>query len=195
MPSPTLIATVGDARSNSYIDLATATLMLTGIGEIGAWNDGGGPFISTRLYAAADWNAASDDDKIAALIWATALLDQFVDWNGYKATREQALRWPRSGVYDPDNFYVPLNIIPVRIMEITAQLAWELIKVNRLQEPATTGLGVDSVTVGPIQAAIDPNQAFAFIPKYLQAMLAQWGILNGMASGSGGMIQAKLLRT
>lgn len=190
-----LDATPGGGSSNSYTDIATATAFLNGQGIVGAYLDGGGPFISTRLYTNDAWAAASADTQATALIWATSLLDQLVEWFGYKATRAQALRWPRSGVYDPDGFYVDKDIIPTRIKEITAQYALELVLTNRLQEPATTGVGVDDVTLGPIHASIDPRQAFPFVPPYIQALIVPYGILNGMAAGKGGMVQVRLLRT
>ena len=54
-----------------------------------------------RLHVT-DWTGASDDDKGAALMWSTRLLDEFIDWNGSIVVDGQALRWPREGVITPD---------------------------------------------------------------------------------------------
>lgn len=166
-------ATTSGTQANSYVDVATASDILT----------------AQRLYATA-WTALTLSDKEAVLVWATSLLDEYVEWRGFKASLQQALRWPRNGVWDRDHFYVNAQTIPLEIQKITSYLAYELSQKNRLAEPATAGLGVANVTIGPLSVETMTRSGttpppLAFIPPYIQAMLTQWGALNGMAAGAG----------
>ena len=72
-----LDATAAGATSNTYITLADAEL-----------------YYETRLHVS-DWDNANDADKGAALVWATRLLDEWMDWDGSNYDDDQALRWPR----------------------------------------------------------------------------------------------------
>ncbi len=54
-----------------------------------------------HLYAAA-WTGATADNKAAALVMATRLIDSQVRFTGFKAKDEQALQWPRRDCFDPD---------------------------------------------------------------------------------------------
>ena len=64
------------------------------------------------------WASAADPE--AALIMATRLLDEKVAWKGVKKTKEQALRWPRSYVYDADGYLVDNDIIPQWLINATS---------------------------------------------------------------------------
>lgn len=180
-PYTTIInANPGDPQANSYVDYPTALTILT----------------VNRAYCP-EWKEAVANGPTpttdAMLIWATSFLDKMVEWNGYKATRLQALRWPRSGCYDRDGFYVDKSIVPQHIMDITAQLAWEFLKKYRMVEPFSLGLGIDGhLKVGAVDINLQPKNFVPFIPLYLKAEISYWGLLNGI--GEGGMMTTRLIR-
>ena len=82
----TLIKEDGTGRvdANSYADVAGASAYFEG-----------------HLYATA-WTGASADQKAAALVMATRLIDSQFQFCGYRAHSEQALQWPRAECPDPD---------------------------------------------------------------------------------------------
>ena len=104
--------------------------------------------------APASWTAASTADKESALRQATAYLDDryAYQWRGTRAHEEQALRWPRTAVYDDDGFYVSSSSIPERLGRAVAVVALALIDGTELYANQTNGGEVveKSVTVGSI---------------------------------------------
>lgn len=177
-PSPL----TGNPNANSYVSFTEMNAILG----------------TNRLYCP-EWLAAAAGGPTpstdAVAIWASAWLDKTVEWNGYRATRDQALRWPRSGCYDRDGFYVDKDKIPQHIKDITAQLAYEFLKKYRFVEPVSLGIGISGPTrIGPLNLNLNPNNYTPFIPKYLQAEISHWGLLNGLGMGSGTIVTARLVR-
>ena len=76
-------ATVGGTSSNSYVTLAEAEAYFVDRFIVG---EGKG------------WDAFSDDQKTARLIFATKIIDILI-FVGEKSDQQQALQWPRQ---DPD---------------------------------------------------------------------------------------------
>jgi len=127
--SVTVVATVGGALSNAYLDTDPAQALLDGVPNTSAWT------------------VASDDQKSVALVYATRLLDAVI-YKGAKASVAQALSWPRAYVVDPsystvggnsgpfgimlDTWpgYLSILLIPVRIQWATAQLALEILRAG-----------------------------------------------------------------
>jgi hypothetical protein len=90
----TIIATPGDVNANSYVTLEEATA-----------------YFAERLYATAWTGAATDDVRRQALIMATQRLEP-LPWDGYRASLNQRLQWPRSGCTDRDGYGVAFDAIP-----------------------------------------------------------------------------------
>lgn len=126
-----LDASVSGAASDSYATLAEATTYHAGR----LWSD--------------EWAASTDAKREAALKWATRLIDQ-LDFpvTSQKAVSSQALRWPRSYVYDQDGVRLPVNVIPEPIREACCELAYFLLKEDRAAELEVPEFS--AVTVGPI---------------------------------------------
>ena len=164
-----LDATVAGASANSYLTQAEGTTFLE----------------DSRLYVT-DWTDASSDDKDRALIWATYILDRYMEWDGFKRTREQALRWPRSGAFDADGESINFDIIPELLKQGAADLALELLKEDRLVDPEILGLGIDKAKVGPLSIEVNDSEVKGYIPDYVLANLASLGSLGGHASRGGG---------
>src|SRR6187549_1975575 len=110
MPS-TLIATAGAANANAYVTLAVAN----------QYHEDRSPIIEA-------WEDADDDEKTAAILWATKLLDRYYTWNGYVVNEIQRLLWPRVGLYMVNEITpVPQDAIPDELQWATAELASQMI--------------------------------------------------------------------
>jgi len=132
-------ATIGGPSSNSYVTVA----------EADAYFDG-------RLDAA-DWTAASADEKIRALITATLRLEQET-YEGAKYRSDpadQRLAWPRAGATDQNGWAYDTDIIPEPVQRAQMELALAMLGSDLLSD---TGLeGFEQVHVGPL--SITPRQA------------------------------------
>lgn len=106
---PPLDATPGGPTANAYVDVATASDLL-----------------STRLGIGA-WTQATPEDQATALIWATRLLDEHVLWEGTPTHATQALGWPRTGASDCQGLVLDPQAIPPDVQYATAEYAMVLL--------------------------------------------------------------------
>ena len=67
----------------------------------------GDAYHAGHLYATA-WTGATDDQKAAALVMATRLIDGQYQFNGLRSQSGQALQWPRVNCPDPDKAPIPV---------------------------------------------------------------------------------------
>lgn len=81
-------------------------------------------------------------------------------WKGEKADEltANALRWPRSGVYNADGQSIPSDSVPLAVQHATAELALELIKAAADEEAGEVNPTTD-VSVGPISLKLDTSRA------------------------------------
>ena len=132
-------ATVGGASANSYVTVAEATSYFEG-----------------RLNAS-EWSGASDDEQIRALIMAARRIDQEV-YVGRSYDDDQAMQWPRTGVYDPNDRIYGTDEVPERVKRGQLELALALLQTTDLLED--TGLeGFESVQVGSLD--VEPRHTSA----------------------------------
>jgi hypothetical protein len=125
----TIDATVGGASANSYNLLATALTFFEG------------------ALNATDFTGATTDEQNRALISAAYRLDQ-EDWAGQKADADQALAFPRIGIYDRDGLVYASDAIPTPIQRAHLKLANAMLGGDLL---ADTGLeGFINLKVGPL---------------------------------------------
>ena len=178
MAIPEIKATPGGSDSNSYCSLD----------EANAYHE-------TRLHTN-DWDAATPETKTKALLWAARLLDRQIAWEGYPTDPEnQALQWPRIGMYDGDPIDSGLydgvgrllsdSEIPQALKDAQAELAMYLIANDRTAELSTEGLG--DVSVGPVKVGFNQNNSpkRRVIPEAVYEMISLWGERK---YGSSGMI-------
>lgn len=148
----TLITTPKATDANSYASVA----------EADAYHE-------THLYASA-WTSETDERKKAALVWATRMLDNELEFNGWPTTVEQKLRWPRQGIWTRDNIDVDEDTIPEFVQFATAELARLLLVQDRTAEPDTKGFS--AIRVGPISLNIDRHDStLAPIPDSVMSFL------------------------
>lgn len=155
----------GKADANAYADAADGD----------AYHEG-------QLYATA-WTAAGAEQKAAALVMATRLLDAEYQFGGVKAKAAQALQWPRAECRDPDTGdMAPENSVPKALQEATCELARELLVADRTAPPPGEGLKYQNI--GPTQTGYDKSDTPPIIPRLVQAMLAKFGALTKGRSGA-----------
>src|SRR5687767_14396256 len=95
-----LTYTPGGASDNSYATRAEAD-----------------SYFADHLYAT-DWTGATNATKEAALVTATRRIDE-ESFLGIKTSSGQALKWPRTDVYDEDGESFNSATIPARVKEAT----------------------------------------------------------------------------
>lgn len=158
-----LDATPGGASSNSYATVAEADA-----------------YHVNHLYATA-WTGATTSNKEAALIWATRLLDEQVDWQGSASNLTQALRWPRYGVYNYDVVFFDHTTIPTWLKNATAELARWLLSEDRTAERI---IGLRSVKADVVAVDFDKYDLKPILPPPVRSLIERYGQVRGVGSGT-----------
>jgi hypothetical protein len=180
--SVTLIATAGAANANSYCDVTTAD----------AYHD-------SRLNSD-DWNSADADTKARALITATRLLDEHIEWDGYLSTSTQALQWPRTYMdtdrrlllYPPGQqpfdwwnaYYVDPTTIPARLAQATAEFARQLMVRDRTADDDLSQKQITSITAGAVKLDFKGYATPQVIPDSVYYFVRPWGRIRHRANTS-----------
>lgn len=128
------------------------------------------------------------NDREAALVWATRLLDQMMRWYGSKRTEEQRLRWPRSGVVDADGYNLDFDLIPELLEEATAELALSLLERNRFEQPGLLGQGIEEARLGPIAVKVGSEERIDVVPQNILSLLSPLGYLEPEAQHGAKML-------
>jgi hypothetical protein len=171
------------AGANSYAEVADAD----------AYHEG-------HLYATA-WTGATADQKAAALVMATRLIDAEYQFNGFRAHYPQALQWPREQCPDPDatrvsvsvlgwlqgNFVEP-DLVPAPVVQATCEMARELLIADRTAAPL--GEGLRSSSLAGTSMVFDKDDRRPVISRVAQAMLAKYGSLLEGRSGAVRLVRA-----
>jgi hypothetical protein len=173
----------GLSNANSYADVVEAS----------AYHDG-------HLYSAA-WADALPETQAVALVMATRLIDALFKFHGFRRTSGQALQWPRRWCPDPDragsifpsianlSSYVDETTVPPVIVNATCELARELIKADRTDDPDDEGLDSFSLD-GAMSIVFNAKTRRPVVPAVVQAMVGKFGDYLGSHSGN-----VKLVRT
>jgi len=150
----TIIATPGAADANSYLTLADAETIL-----------------HARPHHETVWDAGAltDDQKKAALVWATRIISQYHYKGSPTYETTQALPWPRIGVYDNDGREFDDATIPEWLEVATAELAFNMIASDRLSDAGTEGFS--KIELGSLKLTIDPKDRAKWIPEYIMKAL------------------------
>ena len=155
----------GLANANSYADVADGD----------AYHEG-------HLYGTA-WTGATTEQKTAALVMATRLIDAEYQFNGQRASDAQSLQWPREECRDPDASE-PLDstAVPKAVVQATCETARALLIEDRTANPL--GEGLKFTGLGGLQTSFDKADRRPVIPYVAQALLAKYGALILRKSGT-----------
>ncbi len=186
----------GKANANSYADVAGCD----------AYHEG-------HLYATA-WTGATAEQKAAALVMATRLIDAEYQFNGFRAHDAQALQWPREKCPDPDaslvsvtvfgwvgdNFVEP-DLVPAAVVQATCEMARELLIADRTAAPAGEGLsavqtsqathdGAGAGSSSMTSTSYSKEDTRPIISRVAQAMLSKYGSLVSGGSGAVRLVRS-----
>lgn len=135
-----LNATPGDPAANSYTDVAYADA-----------------YFVDRLHVDS-WNGLDNVSKESLLIWATRLLET-EDWRGIIASGTQALRHPRTELYDADGRALPFDVVIDPIQQGCCEYALILGEEDTTRNSGLEGF--NSIQVDVISLGINSSQAGA----------------------------------
>ena len=154
--SLTLVATAAAANANSYCTLASAN-----------------SYLEQNIHIYSTWASLSTANAEACLIYATTLLDIQMDWIGTKGDDDQALRWPRDDVDDPDGYAVDEDTIPVFLQKATAFYAYYLSQEDRIAEADT--FGYKKLKAGSLSMTVDKYDRKRIMPNAVWMMVMAYG--------------------
>lgn len=158
----TLVANPGSSTANTYCTLASAS-----------------EFLEQNIHTYATWSSATTNNRNACLVWATRLLDDQMVWDGSKSDplgidpENQALRWPREFVYDPDGDEIDDETIPKFLVQATAEYALYLLSEDRTADYDTYGF--KELKVGPIAMVVDKYNQRPTMPLSVWEMIKFYG--------------------
>ena|SRR5215204_673724 len=142
-----LDATVGGSSSNSYVTVLEADA-----------------YFADRLYASA-WTG---DDKATALVTAARRLDQ-EDYLGYRATNEQAMKWPRYDTGDEDGRWYASDSIPQPVRDAQCELALYLLETDGLKQSRLSNFV--HLKIGPLDLTPKHPQTSGSLPAVVVRLL------------------------
>ena len=161
----------------------------------------GDAYHEAHLYAST-WTAATTGNKEKALAMATRLIDGLFQFNGFKRISTQALQWPRRECRDPDiengvipglllvrGPYLDETKVPALVVNATCELARELIKQDRTDDPDGEGLRSMSV-VGAFRLDFNPADKAPVIPRLVQTWLGKFGQFLNPAGNMARLMRA-----
>lgn len=139
-------------------------------------------YLGGQLGAGA-WTAANDTQKEAALRMACERLERLL-WEGERATSDQVLSWPRSGVIGPDGEELASDAVPgdvkaAQCWEAVWLLQWNARGAGDGSRDRLRAQGVTQVRMGDVLEAYGPSDpgpgvcplspmARAVVGRYLQ---------------------------
>jgi len=133
----------GKTDAESYVSVADAITYLTAFGSH------------------ATFLAASTADQEKSLRMATQWLDTYfqASWKGCRGSEDQALAWPREGVYDHDAYLVDWNSIPKLLKNATSEMASRFSVAGNADLVKDVGKGAGAVSrktqrIGPLTQSI-----------------------------------------
>jgi len=170
----TIVATPGADDANSYID-----------------TDAAEDYFDLRAPTAPNWLAETEeDDKARALITATRLLDQMVDWDGDVASETQALSWPRYGLVDANGIEIAGDELPDELKWAICEFAETLLVSDRTADLATQGISALSVGSVSIDFMSGQPPVRAVLPDIVWDYVSRWGTRRDISSGSATIVRA-----
>lgn len=163
MPASAIIATPGSPTANAYVTLAVAD-----------------QYHLNRPPAGTTWADATTDQKTAAILWATILMDRLWVWNGFVVNELQSLLWPRQGLYMP-NMVTPVDdtLIPVLLQYATAEYARQLLVSDRTEDSDIETLGIKLIKTGSTRLDFKDNVYAKAVPDIVANLIpCEWGYVK-----------------
>jgi hypothetical protein len=128
----TFDATPGSPTANSLTTVAAADDYL----------------LEARLHVGSEWKGLTEEEKQAALIWATREIEHY-EFIGRIADLSQALSWPRSNAKLRDGRTLDETTVPGMVQDATAEMALFVAQADR--SALALGDQYEKIKVGPIE--------------------------------------------
>lgn len=138
-------------------------------------------YVDNRLHTDL-WDAASTEDREAALIWASKLLDSSFVWSGARVNTEQNMAFPRYGLYDAEGYYVKSDIIPEQVKDATVEQAMLLLAKDRTGNSEPSSQGLSSLKLGSMSLDFDKTDKAQVVSDYVATLL--YGLYRRTRGGS-----------
>ena len=168
-----LDATVGGANANSYVTVAEAAA-----------------YYLTHLYSSA-WTTLTNEQKEAALISATRVLDANQCFTGVPASETQALVWPRAGMFNRNGVAIPENVIPTELKYAVFELALNLVAQNVTVMTSVQAQGLTKLKAGPVELgwAVASTESFTVLgPNVVNFLVPSWMCEETVDEETNGLI-------
>lgn len=135
------------------------------------------------------WTGSTDAQKKTALRQATEYLEDVYGgrWRGSVVSSEQALSWPRSGVYDHRGLLISSTDLPTRLVHACCLLALELRGGTDLRpnvDPGEGHVGASSITVGPVSLSDTYTGSSSTQPEFTAVRQKLYGLLKSTSGGA-----------
>jgi len=170
---PTVVATPGTADANSY-------------GTVEEADD----YFDSRVAIEPAWVDIDPDVKAALLINATRILDALNvarrtirsspkgyyyytsrAWTGLIATNEQALAWPRVGMFDRLGRPIASDVVPIELKQAEFELAGALAGGDRTLDNPVALQGITSVKAGSVAVTFKDSIQLQILPEMVLNLL------------------------
>jgi hypothetical protein len=138
----------------------------------------------------ATWDAATTDQKTRALITATRLIDEQVEWNGVVHNSAQALLWPRAGMYYQNEWYIPLTVIPQKLMDAVSEFARQILDDNRMADDQLSTQGITGIQAGDVDITFTGYSRAKVIPDAVYYMLRPWGSIRNRSEATSRLVRS-----
>lgn len=168
MAVDTLVTTPGSASANAYCSLAEAD-----------------QYHENRPPVGTTWADASPEQKNAAILWATKLMDDAWIWSGYATDAIQALLWPRGAMLKRNRWeYVDVHTVPPEIKNATAEYARQLLAGDLAGNSDIETLGITSVRAGPVALTFKESVFAKPVPDTVYLLVPDhWGYPKSRNTG------------
>jgi hypothetical protein len=172
-----LDATPAGVSSNAYVTVEAACELLAGRGQTAPWFD---------VTMHDPFFVPMSARQAQAIIWATRLLDEQVNWFGQPLTRTQALAFPMTGLVDQFGRWVDQHTIP-RFLQLATSLYGLALLRDETDSPTEPPAIARSTPVASTGGRITyrderaPIPAWQVIPMEIRHILRLYGSCTGSA--------------
>ena len=166
----------------------------TGVADANAYVDAlyvEGYLMGDRL---ARFNELSEDDKNAAIVLGSQLVDISYKWEGCRQSLEQGLNWPRTGV-EMHGFAV--EGVPSAVKKATAEAVWLAMTEDTLFSTDSRDVvreriegAVDISYANPKDSLNDSVTRFEILDKILRGLFKKDDADTGSSIGSAHVVRA-----
>lgn len=151
------------ASSNTYYSLASITAYCSDMGYT-------------------SWAALATTAQESAILRGMSYVEA-QNWKGQKYSSDQALEWPREGVWDKNGYLLSVTDIPLNLKKAVAEAAYrEGDDSGTLQEDLSRGGMIKRKKIGPIET----EYFRAASPHKIRTIIK--GLLKGLVIGSDGSV-------